>query len=154
MSKVEPKNQNCQFKDTHLFKIKTPSNKTPALTKSTNMGIWVLGTSSQLFVRGSKTETKFPKNKVVTGKTTFFVIGPFCTHYSICLFLLAFYMAVLYGNSALSRLLLSTKKRYSSFLKKLFVFQKICFKVKVLKTLKISTDCHIKRCRSLKRRAI
>ena len=30
----------------------TPSNKTPALTKSTNMGIWVDGTSNQ-FIRGS-----------------------------------------------------------------------------------------------------
>ena len=48
----------------------------------------------------------------------------------------------------------STKKWYSSFLKKNFVFQKICFKVKVLKTLKIPNDCHIKTCRSLKRRAI
>ena len=31
-----------------------------------------------------------------------------------------------------SILVVSAKKRYSSFLKKLFVFQKICFKVKVL----------------------
>ena len=47
------------------------------------MGIWVVGTLNQLFIRG--TETKFLKNKVVTGKTPFFVIGPFCTHHSICL---------------------------------------------------------------------
>ena len=32
---------------------KAPSNKTPRLTKSTNMGIWVIGTSNQLFLRGS-----------------------------------------------------------------------------------------------------
>ena len=38
-------------KDTH--RENAPSNKTPALTKSTNMGIWVVGTSSQLFLRGS-----------------------------------------------------------------------------------------------------
>ena len=62
LSKVEPKNQNCQFKDTHLFKVKTPSNKTVALTKSTNMGIQVLGTLNQLFIRGSQTETKFQRN--------------------------------------------------------------------------------------------
>ena len=30
----------------------------------------------------------------------------------------------------------------------------ICFKVKILKTLKISGGCHIKTCRSLTRRAI
>ena len=40
------------FKDTHSEKA--PSNKTSALTKSTNMGItWVVGTSNQLFKRGS-----------------------------------------------------------------------------------------------------
>ena len=38
-------------KDTH--RKKAPSNKTPALTKSTNMGILVVGTSNQLFIRGS-----------------------------------------------------------------------------------------------------
>ena len=32
---------------------KAPPNKTPPLTKSTNMGIWVVGTSNQLVVRGS-----------------------------------------------------------------------------------------------------
>ena len=62
-------------------------------------------------------------------------------------------MTVLYANDAFSILVLSTKKRHSSFFKKVFVFQKICFKVKVLKTFKIFTDCHIQTCRSLKRRA-
>ena len=38
-------------KDTH--EEKAPSNKTSALTKSTNMGIWVVGTSHQLYLRGS-----------------------------------------------------------------------------------------------------
>ena len=50
--------------------------------------------------------------------------------------------------------MLSTKKRYSSFLKKFFVFLKIQFRIKVLKTFKISSDCHIKACRSLKWSAI
>ena len=39
------------FKDTH--REKEPSNKTPALRKSMNMGIWAVGTLSQLFIRGS-----------------------------------------------------------------------------------------------------
>ena len=39
------------FKDTH--KEKAPLNKTPALTKSANMGIWVVGLSNQLFIRRS-----------------------------------------------------------------------------------------------------
>ena len=50
-------------------------------------------------------------------------------------------MAVLYANDAFSTLVLSTKKPYSSFLKKALVCQKICFKAKVLKLFKISTDC-------------
>ena len=40
-----------RFKDTH--REKAPSTKTPALTKSSDMGIWVVGTSTQLFIRGS-----------------------------------------------------------------------------------------------------
>ena len=63
-------------------------------------------------------------------------------------------MEVLYANDVFSILVLSTEKQYSSFLKKVFVFQKIYFKVKVLKTFKISTDSHIKTCRFLERRAI
>ena len=45
------------LKDTH--RDKAPSNETPALTKSINMSIWVVGTTSQVFIRGSYTETKF-----------------------------------------------------------------------------------------------
>ena len=39
------------FKDSHRGKV--PSNETPALTKRRNMGIWVVSTLNQLFVRGS-----------------------------------------------------------------------------------------------------
>ena len=63
-------------------------------------------------------------------------------------------MTVLYGNDVFSILVILTENRYSSLLKKVFVLQKICFKVKVLKTFKVSTDYHIKTCRSLRRRAI
>ena len=62
--------------------------------------------------------------------------------------------AVLNGNDVLSILALSTKKRYSSSLKKVFVFQKIYFKAKVLKTFETFTDCHTITCRSLQGRAI
>ena len=60
-------------------------NKTPALTKSMNMGIWVAVTSNQLFLRCSYTELKFSKNKVVTAKTPFFAIGSLCTPHSVYL---------------------------------------------------------------------
>ena len=97
----------------------------------------------------------FEKNEAATGKTPFFAIGPFCTHHSICLNItLASDIAILYENDAFLILELWVKKRCSGFLKKVFVLQKICFKVKVLKTFKIITDCHIKTCQSLKQRAI
>ena len=38
-------------KDTH--RENAPPNKSPAPTKSTNMSIWVVGTSNHLFKRGS-----------------------------------------------------------------------------------------------------
>ena len=37
------------IKDT--YREKPPSNKTPSLTKSTNIGIWVAGTSNEPFIR-------------------------------------------------------------------------------------------------------
>ena len=76
-----------------------------------------------------KLKQNFQKNKIVIGKTPFFVIGPFCTHHSFAL-TLAFDMPVLYGNGTFSILVLSTKKQCISFLNKVFVFQKICLKVK------------------------
>ena len=51
---------------------------------------------------------------------------------------------VLYGSVPFSILVLSTKKRYNSFLKKVFLFQKFCFKIKLLKKFKISSNCDIK----------
>ena len=55
-----------------IHREKAPSNKTPAITKSTHMGIWVVGTSNQLFIRVLKLKQNFQKNKVVTGKTISF----------------------------------------------------------------------------------
>ena len=40
-----------RLKDTH--REKAPSNKSPALGKNTNMGVWAVGTLSKLFTRGS-----------------------------------------------------------------------------------------------------
>ena len=70
-------------KDFH--REKAPSNNTLALTKSINMDTWVAGTSNQLFKEVLKLKQNFQKNKVVTGKAPFFVIGQFSTHHSICL---------------------------------------------------------------------
>ena len=61
----------------------------------------------------------FKKIKYATGKTPFFVIDAFCTPHHISL-------------------------NIGSW-KKAFVYQKVCFKVIVLKTFKLFSDCHIKR---------
>ena len=67
------------IKDTH--RENTPSNKTRALTKSMNRYVWVIGTINQLFIRCSYNTQIFKENKVVSGKSPFFVKGPFCTPY-------------------------------------------------------------------------
>ena len=45
------------IKDT--YRENTSSNKTEALTKSINMGIWEIGTLNQLVIRVSCSEIKF-----------------------------------------------------------------------------------------------
>ena len=133
----------------HTHREKVPWNKTPARIKGMNMDIWLVGTSNQVFLRGSYTETKISKNKVVTRKIRFYVIGRFCVPRSICLNRASDRVAFC-GLVTFSILL----KLYSSLMKKDFVFQKIRMINKVLKTFKISIDCHIKACLSLKRRTI
>ena len=51
MKKSSYKTLDTSIKDTH--REKAPSNKTPALRKSTNMDAWAVGTLNQLFIRGS-----------------------------------------------------------------------------------------------------
>ena len=138
--------ERIMLKDTH--REKAPSNKTLALTKSMNTDIQVIGTSNQIFIRSSYTETKFSKKllaKLRSLRQIHFVLP------ILFVLTLASDTAVLYGNDALSIL---TKKRCSRFFKKIFVIQKIYCKVKVLKTIKISNDCHMKTYLFLKRRAI
>ena len=62
-------------------------------------------------------------------------------------------ITVINGDDAFSILIFSTQKRYSDFFKKVFGL-KVCFKTKVLKIFKVSSDCHIKTCQSFKRSAI
>ena len=55
---------NCKsnfFKDTE--RGKAPSNETPALAEITNMGIWVVVTTNELFLRVLKLKQNFQKNK-------------------------------------------------------------------------------------------
>ena len=100
------------------------------------MDIWAVGTLNQLFI-----VLTLYSIVLCFVLTTLFVLT------------LASDRAVLYANVAFSILALSTKKPYSSFFKKVSVSQKICFKVEVLKTFKISSDCCTKTYRFLKRKA-
>ena len=65
------------LKDTH--KEKAPSNKTPA-----NVDMWMVLLQINSLYEVLKLKQNFRKNGVVTSKTLFFVIGPFCTSQSIC----------------------------------------------------------------------
>ena len=79
-----------------------------------NMDIWIVGTLNQVFLRRSYTEIEFSK-------------------------------AVFYGSFMFSIVIVSTKTWYASFLlKKVFVPEKTCFKFKILKTFKTSSEIHIK----------
>ena len=90
------------------------------------------------------------KIKQLLAKVRFFATVAFCAPHSICLNI-GFWESSFVWKCWVFNLI--TKKRYSSFLKTVCVFQKIFFQGKVSKTFKISTDCHIKTCRSIKRRA-
>ena len=80
------------------------------------------------------------KNNVVSGKTLFNAIGPFCTPRSICLNISFWQGRFIWKCRAFN---LSTLNFTPVFKRKVLVFQKTFFKVKVLKT-----------CRSLKQRDI
>ena len=107
---------------------KAPSNKTPALTKSINKDIWVIGTSNEPIMRGWKLKQNFQKNKVATGKIPFFVIDASCTPHSIYLKIAG--MAVLYGNNVFSILVTPIRKPSPSFLKRFSLSRKFISKLK------------------------
>ena len=75
-----------------------------------NIDIWVVGTTNEIFAKGSETEARFLKNELITGKMSFFVIGSFCTPIPIALAWTSG-RAALYGNAAFSILVVSAKKR-------------------------------------------
>ena len=135
-----------------IHREKAPSNKVPEQTKSMNIDI---GASNQLFIG-----TFLKWNKIFSEKLKY-LMGKLWSllylHFVLpILFVLTLSSdsAVLYGNVALSILVLSTKKQGSNFLERFFVFLKICCKVKVLNALEIPSNCYLKACRSLKRRTI
>ena len=81
------------------------------------------------------------------------MMAPFRTPHSVYL-KIGFWQGNFVWKYALSFIVPWTKKSYSSFLKKVLVFQKTCFKVNILKTFKIQCDYHRKTCQSLEQRAL
>ena len=113
-----------------------------------NVDLWLTGTLNKLSMKVSYTQIKFSKekDKVASGKIALFMIGHFVHYVFPILFFLkivGFARVVLFKSVAFSTVALSTKKRYSIFLRKFFVFQKNCFRGKVMKTFKISSDSFI-----------
>ena len=89
-----------------------------------NVDIWVVGSSSQFFIRLPNLINFFKKIKQLLEKLH-------------SLWLIYFVLPILFVETLASDkenvyedIAFSTMKRYSVFLKKVFIFQKICFKVK------------------------
>ena len=131
------------LKNLRIVTWKKLTNKTPTLKKSMNMDIWVVGTSNQLFVSGFFTETKSSRKGSYWQRSGFF----WWVHFVLPIQFIGFWQGSFFQNVVFSILVFSTKKRYSSFEKGFH------FSVQVSKMFKIFSDCHIKTCRSLKRRA-
>ena len=113
-----------------------------------HLGNWFMKST----IRGSYTEN-FQENKAVSRKSSSLFDGSI--FYSPFFVLtLAFQREVLYGFVTFSMVVLLNKKPCSSFSKYLFVSQKTFLKVRVMKTFKVSSGCHIKVCQSPKRGSI
>ena len=81
--------------------------------KSMNMNIWVTGASDQFLLRG------YWQNSFLCDRSILFVLT------------LSSDVVVLYGYVGFSILVLSTKNRYSSLLKKIFFFRKLVSKLSI-----------------------
>ena len=90
------------------------------------MDIWVVGT-----LRDFCTQIKFSLNKVISGKTLFFPVGPYCSPHSICL---------------------DTDFKKGSFSLKYCILVLNLKMVLQKRHVPISGDCQIKLCQSFKRR--
>ena len=101
------------FKDTHREKN--------TFCEYGLLGSWYIKSTSRTGIEA----LNFPENEIVTGETPFFVISLYFVLCILFILTLASDRAVLYGNVAFPNLIVSIKKPYSSFLKKISVFQKI-----------------------------
>ena len=126
----QPFNDWCQLKGHTYWRILTgkkhPKIKLQRLQK---IRIWTFGSLAQQInslYEVLKLEQIFEKNKVVTGKTLLFLIGPFCSRHSVVL-TLAYDRAVFNGNGVFSILVVSTKKTVLQFFEKDFRLPEIFF---------------------------
>ena len=122
------------------------------LTNSMNMRIWIVGTVNQLLIIVSYTEIKSSKNEVVSGKSPFFVISPFCTP---CLTYrnIGFWQDSFVWKCCAFILSTLKWKWYSWLLRKVLVFQKNLFQNLVVKNVQNLQWLLHKNMPSLKRKA-
>ena len=69
----------------NTYREKAPANKNASLSKKYEHGLLGDWHINQFFIWDFLTETEFPKNTVVTDKTSFFVVVLFRARHSICL---------------------------------------------------------------------
>ena len=136
---------------------KHPNNKTPQIKLQSfrKAWIWIFGWlvhQINSLCEVLKPKQNFRKNKVFTGKAPFFVIGAFCTSHSVCLNI-HFLQGCFVWKCCVFNLSTFNWKTVLQFFEKDLHFSENLFQNKVLKTFKISSESHIKTCRSLKRRA-
>ena len=116
--------------------------------KSVNMYIWAILVLNELFTRDSYTQIRFSKKmKQLVAN----IHSLWWVHFALPIqfvLILAFVLTFSFASYCFE-----LKSDPPVFFRKGLVFQKTFFKVKILKTFKISCDCHIKPCLSLKRRA-
>ena len=59
----------CNYESNYgTHRKNTPSSKNPALTKFMKIDVWVIDALSRPFLRGSHTQTKFLRNKLLVAK--------------------------------------------------------------------------------------
>ena len=113
----------------------TPSNKTLTVTKSIIMDTWVVGTLNKLFVRYCQSENEFSKKESCQWQNSVFCARSICTFHSIC-HNIGFWQGSFVWKYCVFNHSTFNWKTVPSFLKVVFIFQKMCFNVKVLKAFK------------------
>ena len=104
--------------------------------------IWTLGSLVHQInssLTGSETKIQFSKKyKVATGKTSVFVIGPFCTSHTICLNIGSWHVSFVWKWCVFNIIGFNLKNSTPVFLKRFLFSRKFVKKLKYLKRSKFA----------------